>query len=390
MRARMAFLLLLAGCFPDADKLRNGSTPGVTPTAGSGGQSATGGAGGTGGAMAGTGGASATGGVGGMPMPTGGMGGVSPARAALCAEYATAISEKASQCSPFTQAFSYGSKEVHAARLRLNCGNFDNVMGVRFPPSPYKPCGDALAALPCADWLDGVTPPACLDSGTVPLGGNCSTHSQCQTDLCDMGAMGCGKCVAQPVAGQPCFRGSCNQGLTCNQAGTCVKPGRAGETCDPMNAPCANSLGCAGGKCAALGAPGTACTSNEQCDVYRGSVCSAMAGKCVSASISMTTCGPKMDGTPVFCGASGLCRMGSCVAAAADGAACSEMNGPDCIWPASCTSAMRCQYFVPNRACPAGAVSPEPLMERELLPAEQGVRALWQGLLPPRSLTKKF
>jgi hypothetical protein len=41
-----------------------------------------------------------------------------------------------------------------------------------------------------------------------------------------------------------------------------------------------------------------------------------------------------------------------CVPAAADGAACNEERGPDCVFPASCTNGT-CRLPSPNRACGA-------------------------------------
>ena len=392
MRARVVLVLVVAGCFPDADKLRNGAppvnNPGTGGVIGVGGSTGTGGGmmAGTGGTPAGTGGSPA--GTGGSPA-TGGQGGGGMVRnhAQLCAEFAAVSSEKASACSPFLQAFRYGTKEAQAARLRFNCGLFD-LPYVQFPPAPFKPCADALAAQPCADWLDGQIPPACLGLGALPVGAGCSTSYQCQSDLCDLQANGCGKCAAEPGAGQPCYRGICAMGLVCNPAKTCVTPGGLGAACDD-NAPCRDSLGCNGGKCAALGAAGAACTTNEQCDVYRGVVCGAMNTKCVPVTAG-PMCKTNPDGSFMFCAASGTCNQmtGSCAPAAADGAACSDMTGPQCLWPASCAMDMKCRYFQPKTGCPTGAQrAPGP--GPDLLP-EDSVQALWRTLVPRSDTRKNF
>jgi hypothetical protein len=398
MRARMALMLVLAGCFPDADKLRSGGGPPVVqpPPSGTGGGISLGG---MGGGLAGAGGATggsqgATGGAGGLatggaPGTGGGPGGAggNPARAQLCAEFATISAEKAATCAPFAQAYRYGSKEAQAARIRLNCGLFD-LPSVHFPPSPFKPCADALQAQSCPDWINGLIPQGCLGLGDRAAGAVCATSYQCQTDLCDIQANGCGRCVVPPVAGQPCFRGICALGLECNPAGTCVTPGGEGAACAP-NAPCLSSLGCNAGKCTALGAPGAACMSNEQCDFFHGSVCGMMNTKCISVTTG-PMCSLKPDGSLVACAASGTCRPadGTCTPAAAEGAACSEEMGPQCLWPASCGSDMKCRYFMPNRACGPGAQRP-PESGPGLTPADS-VRGLWQTLAPRLGADKNF
>jgi hypothetical protein len=377
MRKRAALLLLLASCFPDADKLRAKSS-GSGPPGGSGGGV---GNGGSGGSAAGMGGGAAGSG--------GGGGGATGNRAQLCNELALASAAKAAACTPFLQIFRYGSQPAQAARIRLNCNLYD-LPSVLFPPSPFKPCADALQAEPCNDWIDGAVPPACLGPGALAEGATCTAGYQCATDLCDIPATGCGKCATLPPAGDPCYKGFCAAGLVCNPGGICAKPGRAGETCDE-NAPCAESLGCHGGVCGPRGAPGANCASNDECDIYHGSICGMMNTTCVNVSTGpMCTLNP--DGSYVFCGGGATCQAdGSCTPAAADGAACTMTDkGPDCLWPAQCLSDMKCHLFQANRSC-LGTAAVRPT-EPDLgpLPARLGVAAFWRSLVPRPPGPKNF
>jgi hypothetical protein len=374
MRKRAVVLLLLVSCFPDADKLRKGGGTGPVNTGTGGGTSVGGaggglaGAGGAGGNLAGTGGAA------------GGAGGAVGNRAQLCNELAVATAAKAHECTPFLQALRYGSQAAQAARIRLNC-NIYELPSVRFPPSPFQPCAEALAAQACSDWIDGAFPGACLGSGELAVGATCASGFQCQSDLCDIPAMGCGKCATLPGAGQPCYEGFCAAGLVCNMAGSCVAPGRAGATCD-ANSPCAASLGCHLGKCGTLGAPGAPCTNFDECDIYHGSFCPTMGTRCVAVVVG-PTCMNNPDGSRGACGAGGTCRTdGTCVPAAPDGAACSAESGPNCTWPAQCLSDNQCHLFQPNRTC-LGSAAVRPAEPSLALPSpEIGVAAFWRSLVP--------
>jgi hypothetical protein len=349
MRGRVALLLLLAGCFPDGDKLRaKASGPG--PQAGRGGDTGTGGAG----------------------------GGPAVSRTQLCDQLAKASAAKSSACAPFLQAFRFGSQDAQAARIRLNCNLYD-LPAVLFPPSPFEPCADALAAQPCSEWIDGTVPDACLQSGMLATGATCTSGYQCETDLCDIPATGCGKCAPLPGVGEPCYRGFCDAGATCNMAGTCVVPGGLGAACD-ANTPCALSLACHGGVCGPRGGVGAPCASDDECDIYGGTLCE-MKTKCVPVTTG-TMCTVRPDGTYVLCAGGGKCQTdGSCLPAAADGAACDKTNGPDCVWPAECLADLQCHVFQPNRACLGTSAAPSIGPGPGLMPAE-GVRAFWRSLVP--------
>jgi hypothetical protein len=332
-------------------------------------------AGGAGGSLGGAGGGGAGGGAGGSG------GSPSSNHAQLCNELAVASAAKSHECAPFLQAFRYGSQEAQAARIRINCNSYD-LPSVRFPPSPFKPCADALAAQPCSDWIDNVALPACQSPGALPVGATCAAGDQCQSSLCDIPASGCGKCAAFPVAGQPCYKGFCGAGSVCNMANMCVTPGRTGAACSD-NSPCTASLACHNGTCGPLGAPGAACTVFDECDVYHGSICPTGGPQCVSVTTG-NTCGRNPDGSAVFCGAGGTCNQmtGACTPAAADGAMCSTTAGPDCVWPAQCLSDGKCHTFQPNQACVGSAAVRSAGPDLELVPTEVGVVGFWRSLVP--------
>jgi hypothetical protein len=267
--------------------------------------------------------------------------------------------------------------------VRLNCGLFD-LPAVKFPVSPFAACAEATAKQACAEWIDGVIPAACQASGALAAGATCAAGFQCATELCDLAANGCGKCVQPPGLNQMCFRGFCANGLVCNPLKVCVAPRVDGAACDDNN-PCLSSIGCHDGLCAPLGGPGGPCATNDQCDIYNGVVCNKSQGACVSVTLG-PMCTQKPDGSFVFCGGSATCQQtdGSCLPAAADGAACSVASGPDCLWPAVCSTDNRCHLFQANRTCGGSAAQGRADPRRALEPAAGGWGALWRSMLPRR------
>jgi hypothetical protein len=380
--------ICLAGCFPDADKLRTGgSGSGATGAIGAGASGGSGLLGGNGGS-AGIGGTAGTAGTAGTGGGTGGTGTPppNPDRVQLCADYGMAVAAKSFACAPFLSAFRFGSPDDYAARLAMNCVNFD-LPGVRFPPTPVEPCLIALDAQPCDQWIDGDIVPECRFTGSLAAGATCATGLQCSTDLCDLGSNGCGRCITAPAEGQACSHGVCAYGLECSSAGVCVTPGALGATCSDA-APCRPSLGCHAGTCAMRAPAGAACANDSECDIYRGSLCNQ--GLCIGADIGPTW-GANPDNTVTLCGGGAICRSdGSCLPPAADGAACAAPpaggacatapTAPACAWPAVCASDGHCRFPAPVRTCgsaAAGAGNPR----RAFAPAG-GVGALWRGIVP--------
>ena len=344
------------GCYPDTDKLRVSPGSGGSPSGGTGGGAGgmggtvVGGRGGAGGMGGAVGGAGMGGGMAGMGGAMGGMGGAAQTRPQACTEYARTRAAKFGNCAPFLLAFLYGSEATYAARLELFCSLFD-ASGVAFPPRPFKPCGDAMMAMSCDDFTDGNFPSVCSFAGTHPDGAGCGFGDQCASGFCNLPMSGvCGACTRAPAAGQPCAFGSiCGSGLICNPAMTCVAEQPRGAACSD-NMPCRSSSVCRNAVCSAKGTVGAPCTADKDCDVGRGVICNSTRMQCVMANTG-PMCVARPDGGFTLCPASGTCKTGApCLAAAADDAACDEMNGPKCMWPAACTAA-KCTIPRYNRTC---------------------------------------
>jgi hypothetical protein len=333
MRAgRVALALLLAGCFPDADKLRGGGTPGNGGTG-------MGGSGGT----SGTGGTAGQGGAGGGNMDGGGP----PAgtRAEACAALGNAIAAQLMRCNPYLLMAGYGSQAAYAQRLTLNCNLYD-APGVNWPARPFKPCADALAAQSCTDWFDDVPLAACPLNGQFLDGQPCGSGFQCQTGLCSFPATGCGRCIQRPLMGQACVE-TCAQNLSCSPNKVCVPLGVRGAPCD-ANTPCRPSLACHNGACAPPATSGT-CVTDDECDFTQGYVCNPDRGQCVKVTFG-PTCLLNPDGSYVYCSGAQICKQGMCIARVADGGACSDTDRLFCQWPARCSN-MRCRLPAPDRTC---------------------------------------
>jgi hypothetical protein len=114
---------------------------------------------------------------------------------------------------------------------------------------------------------------------------------------------------------------------------------------------------CTGGSCVAPAGAGMPCDPvARNCDQTQGLYCHPMTRVCTAATFvgAGGSCG-LVNNAYVGCSASGHCKitaglMGTCLAAAADGAACDSTAGPDCTPPAQCVAAV-CK--LPN---PAGCM----------------------------------
>jgi hypothetical protein len=180
-------------------------------------------------------------------------------------------------------------------------------------------------------------------------------------------------CQTLPVVGATCTTAvECGRDLACAvpanaTTGTCAARVASGGACLTNVNPCASGLSCVGdvvatstpGMCKPAAATvGAACDGSRKtmasCDPELGLACIPTAagsavGTCQNAVLVAggATCGT--IGTPVTmvaeCQAGGLCKKalatdktGTCVAAAADGAACDSdpSKGPPCLAPAKC------------------------------------------------------
>jgi hypothetical protein len=285
--------------------------------------------------------------------------GSGPTASDACAAYASALCARTDACSNgFLVKLWYGDATTCQARTTAACENALAADGTSATPSGTEACATALGAFACADLFDGKLPAECAaPPGKRANGTACAFSAQCQSDYCAIGdAMACGTCADKPTEGASCAAtGECGAGtgLRCTPASVCHAPGIAGAACDPST-PCGYGLSCVGatatavGHCQAAGSTvGAACSDKgvtaPECDATLGLRCKAMA--CVAIGLAGTdgACG-EVAGVPTACSAAGHCvlppasKTGTCEAAAADGAACDDTNGPTCTRPAHCVT----------------------------------------------------
>ena len=261
---------------------------------------------------------------------------------AACTDLETAVCNIIESCDPFYITETYGTVAACVQRALLACPL------IAAAPSDIEACAQSTPAETCDQVFSNNAPAACHYVGSTPNGGACSQNAQCdtRTEFCE-GEAGetCGVCSPRVAAMGECSDDSvCQLGLSCaipsgDTLGTCAVPAGAGEECDESQ-PCAGTLVCTdNGVCGPALQVGAACASQD-CDESQGVFCDTAVGVCTQyqAASSGDACG--------VCAASGFCRTdsdlgtGTCLAAAADGAACDATNGPLCTPPSTCTNGL--------------------------------------------------
>jgi hypothetical protein len=286
---------------------------------------------------------------------TGGTGGAGPTAGQACADLAAAECQKISQCNPWYLQKYFG--DVDTCKMRYtstSCSSYLGLANSSDTPSTYEACAAAITSANCQQWLDSdAVLNACLPTpGMLASGATCGTAAQCQTANCNFPSGGtCGTCGPQNGAGAQCTSdGQCSGNLFCI-SGQCGMPGGAGATCS-STAPCVNSLACAGGRCAIAAKAGEACSSTLPCDGHAGLTCRNSVCQNLQYVAKGQPCNPAQGRE---CGQSGFCKGststadGTCLAFAADGAACDTTNGPICMPYARCASGF-CKVYDPS-AC---------------------------------------
>lgn len=265
--------------------------------------------------------------------------------AEACDALASALCSKIQSCSPFLVEAQYVDIAQCEERAAINCPATFDAEGSKSLPADTKSCANAIGGASCDDLFAGRLPAACEPTpGTLANGSPCGREVQCASTQCNKDGDLCGVC-ADPVAeGGACPNGNeCARGLTC-AADKCVAQGVENDSCSDA-APCGFSLVCSAGKCVKGVAAGQPCVKDmfgDNCDRLAGLTCNMM-----NVCQPIKTAGP---GEPcglqgmefVVCKASGTCRFapmsaqGTCVAPAADGAACDDIQGPGCMQNAEC------------------------------------------------------
>lgn len=293
-----------------------------------------------------------------------------------CMDLAVAECNKRATCSDnFGISRVFGTPAVCEMRLAAECVASLAATGTAATPQSREACASDLATADysCTDLFDNSPTAACTPPmGSLANGMACGAAAQCASTWCAIGKDEvCGTCQPLPAVGASCtVDGDCGRGLACAvpagmTSGTCAAYVAANGACLTGKNPCAAGLSCVGENVAA-GTTGTCqpagSTVGATCDSTRKTMpgCEAALGlACIPSGAGMTTgtcqaimlvgsnqtCG--LIGTPTTavaeCSGGGLCvkamstsRTGTCVAPAADGAACDSVAGPPCLAPARC------------------------------------------------------
>jgi hypothetical protein len=283
-------------------------------------------------------------------LVAGGCGGgsTSAAKGADCTSLATTICNSAETCSPFYVSVNYGDVATCTARFALACKADASAPGAKVTSAEYAACGRGYAGFDCTDLIAALggtlAPPGCLARGSRADGQPCGESTQCQSGHCQPNSVTCGTCEEpQPVDAACGIVADCQAGLTCSSYDQkCAEPQKAGGTCQ-VSTDCASGLICtSAGTCGKPDEAGDKCAGLGDCDGTKGLVCGAQQ-TCVPTKIAKAgeACGI-VNGSLVVCDGGGFCAVaqgktaGTCVAPAADGAACDTTHGPPCLPPADC------------------------------------------------------
>jgi hypothetical protein len=266
-----------------------------------------------------------------------------------CTDLAAAYCDKSFSCAPLYSDITYGDAATCKTRLKASCLGSLSAPSVTETPARASDCAKAVNATACGDLLAKKSIDKCIPSpGGVTDGGACGDPEQCASGFCAYATDSlCGVCSAVPKPGDACINLQCGREMTC-VLGKCQKPGVLGDTCSSRDQPCAPGLSCFSGKCVKGGGPGATCDDVEvdapNCDLTQGVACNKATKVCqkLLEAKAGETCGLSGSDYKV-CVAGAICKVaagsfsGTCVAPAADGAACSAgSDGPGCLQPAYC------------------------------------------------------
>ena len=272
---------------------------------------------------------------------------VSPEQA--CTDYAAALCNKLNSCGAPLITKNYGDLMTCQMRAVINCPAGFMANGNAETPSRLDDCSKQAAMISCTQTFTRDTPMVCQSPmGKLADGNACGDDGQCMNAYCKKpSGQVCGVCSTRAAAGAACtVDADCVYTLACANS-VCSAWVAGGGMCDAGHR-CAFPNICKGGTCTAPGEAGQSCTPSiggGDCDLPAGLFCHPTMLTCVQ--VSWATAGQPcgfVNNNIVGCSASGHCKitapavMGTCLAAAADGAACDAANGPDCMPPAQCVS----------------------------------------------------
>ena len=238
-------------------------------------------------------------------------------------------------CAHFDLEFLYGDLDACVARTTPLWSSTLRAQSTGLNRGNADACAKGYDTLDCDD-VRFEQPPACGVGGSLGDGFACGADSQCVNGYCKMDYFeACGTCASRLSVGGTCTRSeNCRPGLGCvgeTVPGRCAVLAPLGAACTEV--PCAPSLTCVVGVCAAPLGLDAACTVNpDGCDFDQGLFCDSNTLKCAPKVIVSTggTCGDVST-----CAASGVCDNDQlCQPPVADGAPCVDLNA--CQYPAQC------------------------------------------------------
>jgi hypothetical protein len=265
--------------------------------------------------------------------------------ASACADYAAKSCMAAQRCEPGLVQFEYpGDLTKCVSALQLACQASVEAPGTGATPAMFQQCGEAVAAMTCAQYVAKSGDPACrFRGGTIANGDACGSSWQCASGRCasTIGGVVCGTCVAQVALGGPCLDIECADGLVCSASApgsttrVCSQPMSAGAPCFDSNV-CPDNTGCgATGSCDPLPGEGETCDINSMfcdlsqslllCDPYQG-VCQAPAGPVVSGACGWTSVTAPYLQCDGYCAINPGSNAGTCFSELAEGQPCTSAD----------------------------------------------------------------
>ena len=264
-------------------------------------------------------------------------------------------------CSPADLAIRWPDLATCETRETLSCTESQAAPKTAATPSRTDACAGELNMQTCVAFQSGVmSPPDCLSPSGPGLDASaCGFNGQCSSGFCSTPSNAlCGTCTAPPVAGDSCASQACGPTMNCVTATQlCQVPVALSGACN-KDMPCGVSLICVGDTTTVMGTcmqriatAGTACDpatkTGANCDPNVGLVCDTAMKVCVTQPIAAAgaPCGA-VTTAETRCTAGATCyvpdgaTVGTCVAPAADGAACDDTDtvGPGCLTPAKCVT----------------------------------------------------
>ena len=264
----------------------------------------------------------------------------------------------------------YGDLTTCLVRQQQACMNNAMAPGTGTSPAQLEKCANEYASWSCTDLFDNNAnpPPDCAPAGALANGQICALAGQCASRFCaNTKNASCGVCADEPLDGASCDISGCAPGQACKTESTdavvCRNRLLVGDTTCTSDVPCQAFSTCVGASANDATKMGVCTTTASTLDAPCGGTIQACEGNlglaCLGASGAKTcqqiayvrapaACGTLPDDSRAECinadcftangPAAATDKDATCVAQAADGAACDTKHGPLCLTPARCVT----------------------------------------------------